>query len=178
MKKLLKLAFFALILTFSTTGLVHAATTSKKTVKAAAVVKKAITKKAVGKKSVAKKSVVKKAVVKKKAVKKSVTCVRCRSSAEGADHSKAAKATSWKGLVIGMNEGEKSLVITEAPKLDHIKAYAQRSVRIIDDTKILNKDGGDSSFDKLDIGYQVVVYGSYDAKKRIISASSVEVVRQ
>lgn len=168
MQKLLKFAFFAFIIFFSTAGIAQAAT-SKISVKSPVVVKKAVVKK----------TVVKKVVAKKKAVvKKVVTCVRCRSVAEGVDKSKAAKATSWKGLVIGVNEGEKSLVITEAPKLDHIKAYAQRSVRIIDDTKILDKEGVDTSFEQLDIGYKIVVYGSYDAKKRIIQASSVEVVRQ
>lgn len=125
------------------------------------------------------------AVVAKKTVKKTVkskkrttktSCARCRSRAEGADNSVAAHATSWTGTVIGINEGERSYVISEARALNHIKAYAQRSVRVADTTAIATPDGVQKDFSTIDIGYRISVTGSYDAKKRIIHASSIEIV--
>lgn len=113
------------------------------------------------------KKVVKKVVKKKVVINKKL--------AEGTDKSKAAKATSWKGLVIGMNDGEHSLVITEAPKLDHINAYAQRSILIGAGTQIKNKAGEEVVWQDLDIGRTLYVTGSYNAKTRVIKASNIEV---
>ncbi|MCX6780850.1 MAG: peptidoglycan-binding domain-containing protein [Candidatus Magasanikbacteria bacterium] len=94
------------------------------------------------------------------------------SKAEGVDRTVAAKAESWSGLIIGINEGEKSLVITEAPKLDHISAYAQRSI-LVNSSTTLVKNNARVSFDAFDIGEKVVVTGIYNAGKRIITARSV-----
>lgn len=169
MRKTLILALFVL---FISTGIADAAqaasqiVTAKATAKIATQVKKVPTKNQQVK--------AKKTVAKKKA--RSGPCAYCRSLAEGVDKSKAAKATQWKGLVIGMNDGEKSLVITEAPKLNRIKAYPQRSIRITDDTRIITEDGGDGDFANLDIGYKVEVSGAYDPAKRTVSASTIEVL--
>lgn len=113
------------------------------------------------------KKVVKKVVKKKVVVNKKL--------AEGTDKSKAAKATAWKGLVIGMNEGERSLVITEAPKLDHINAYAQRSILVSVNTQITSKAGEQINWQDLDIGKTLYVTGNYNAATRVIKASNIEV---
>lgn len=137
----------------------------------ATVVKKAVTP---PKKVVAKKVAVKKVV--KKPVK-AATCVRCRSSAEGVDNSKASKANVWVGTVIGVNAGSHDVIITESTALNHIKAFAQRNISIDADTKIVTKNGDEKSFNDMDIGYRVEVRGLYDAKKRTIDASSIEIIK-
>ncbi len=158
MRKLLILAIFAL---FISTGITRDAFTASNVVIAKAVAKKAPVQ-------------AKKVVAKKKKVSR--VCNYCKSLAEGVDKSTAAKAAQWQGLVIGMNDGEKSLVITEAPKMNRIKAYPQRSIRITDETKIITEEGWDGDFANLDIGYKVEVRGNYDAKKRIVSATSIEII--
>ena len=154
MRKKLILAIFATILTLTTPSISLAATKAK-----VASVKLTSAKKTV-----------------KKTVKKAAVCVRCKSRAEGVDNSNSAKATSWSGTVIGINDGEKSLVITEASVLNHIKAFDQRSVRITSDNKISNKDGEEKDFTNMDIGYRIQVKGVYDAKKRIVHATAIEIV--
>ncbi|MCX6780575.1 MAG: hypothetical protein NT003_00425 [Candidatus Magasanikbacteria bacterium] len=119
---------------------------------------------------------VKKAVAKKPVKKVSKTCVECKSKAEGADKSAASKADSWKGLVIGVNEGSRGVIITEATVLNHIKAYAQRYIAIDDNTKIVTKEGEEKTFDQMDIGYSVQVTGKYDAAKRTIRAAAIEII--
>src|SRR3989338_4607373 len=143
-------------------------------------VKKPVVKKPV-KKAVAavavKKAPAKKPVVKKKVVaKKVVACARCRSLAEGADKSAASRANEWIGTVIGLNEGSRSVIITETTKLNHIKAYAQRNVEIDADTRIVTRDGEEKLFEQMDIGYRIEVKGKYDAKKRTIDAASIEII--
>lgn len=118
----------------------------------------------------------KKAPAKKVVKKKVVVCARCRSLAEGVDRSKASKSSEWTGTVIGVNEGERSVIITESTKLNHIKAYAQRNVVIDDATKILTRDGEEKLFEQMDIGYRIEVKGKYDAKKRTIDAASIEII--
>lgn len=137
----------------------------------AATVKKAVTQK-----TEVTKKVVAKAPVKKTAVK-AASCVRCRSLAEGADTSKASKATVWVGTVIGVNAGSHDVIITEATALNRIKAFQQRNISIDANTKIVTKDGDEKNFDYMDIGYRVEVKGSYDAKKRTIDASSIEIIK-
>ncbi len=110
----------------------------------------------------------------KKPVKKSSTCVRCKSKAEGVDKSAAARANSWVGTIIGVNFGEHSIVITEATALDHIKKFAQRSVRVTSDTELF-KDGDPVAFADLDVGQRVTAQGSYDAKKRIVTADRIDI---
>lgn len=169
MRKTLILALFVFLFSAgiaSTTQAASGIVVAKATAKTSSQVKKAT----------AKKQPVK---AKKTAAKKTVRrgpCTYCRSLAEGVDKSKAANATQWKGLVIGMNDGEKSLVITEAPKLNRIKAYPQRSVRITDDTKIITEEGWDGDFTNLDIGYKIEVSGAYDPTKRIVRATTIEVL--
>lgn len=96
-----------------------------------------------------------------------------KSKAEGVDRTAAAKATSWVGTVIGINDGEKSLVLTEATKLDHIVGYQQRSAHLAGAS--ISKNGDDIGFSGVNIGDRVRVYGSYNATKRIITASRMEV---
>lgn len=120
-----------------------------------------------------------KAVAKKTIVKapvKAASCVRCKSLAEGADVSKASKADEWTGLVIGLNLGSHEVVITEANKLNHIKAYAQRNIVVDDDTTVITQDDDEKRFDDVDIGYRISVKGVYDAKKRSIKATTIEIM--
>lgn len=172
MRKLLIIAFFTFVAAGFSIGEVSAKTavvSKSKTVVVKAVAKKPVVVKKTTKAVPAKK------VVTKKPAKKATVCVKCKSLAEGVDRSAAAKAASWKGTVIGLNEGEKSVVITEATKLNRIKAYPQRSILIDEDTKIIGKEGDELDFVNLDIGYRIEVKGSYDAKKRQIHASNVEI---
>lgn len=134
---------------------------------------KAPAKKAAVKKAPAKKATAK--TTKKKVVKKTVTCARCKSLAEGADRSAAAKAKSWTGTVIGINEGEHSYVITEATALNRIKAYPQRSVIVSNATQI-TASGEQRDFSGIDVGYRIKVTGAYNANKRIIQADTISVV--
>ncbi len=123
-----------------------------------------------------KKAVVKAASKTKKKVvvrRTGKNCVECKSKAEGADRSKAAKAANWSGTVIGINEGEHSYVITEGVALDHIKSFAQRSVRVTDTTE-LEFEGAPFDFSQLDVGARITVWGNYNAAKRTIGASRVE----
>ncbi len=94
------------------------------------------------------------------------------SKAEGVDRSAAAKAASWTGTIIGINEGEHSFVITEGTKLDHITTYAQRSVRISANTD-LYKNGDAVAFSNFDIGDRITVSGGYNSAKRIITATQI-----
>lgn len=110
----------------------------------------------------------------RKAPKKARICAECKSKAEGADKSAAARATQWTGTIIGVNFGEHSIVITEGTLIDHIKTFAQRSVRITSDTEMF-KDGDPIAFENLDVGQRITAHGSYDAKKRIITADRVDV---
>lgn len=176
MRKTLTLAVFALFFLSALPLHTFAATTAKTSVSTKTTVAKKPVVKAPAKK-VVKKPVKKVAVAKKVVKKKVVACGGCRSKAEGVDNSKASKAAQWSGTVIGINEGEKSLVITESTKLNHIKAFAQRSVRITDDTKIINPDGLEQDFTNMDIGYRIEVHGVYDAKKRIVQATAIEIVK-
>ncbi len=112
-----------------------------------------------------------------KAVVKAASCARCRSFAEGADTTKASKAVVWTGTVIGINTGSHDVIITEATALNRIKAFQQRNISIDGKTKIVTKDGDEKDFDFMDIGYRVEVKGSYDAKKRTIKASSIEIIK-
>lgn len=150
-------------------GVAQAKTVAKTPVKAVVAKKAAPVKKAPAKKVVAKKPV-KKAVVKKT---NAATCVKCKSVAEGADKSAAARATSWSGTVIGINDGEHSYVVTEGTKLDHIKAFAQRSVRVTSGTELVH-NGQVFDFSQLDVGARVTVWGEYNSAKRIITATRVE----
>lgn len=97
-----------------------------------------------------------------------------RSRAEGKDNSAAARASSWTGTIIGVNMGDQSVVVTDGVKLDHIKKFAQRSVKISDSTEII-KDGEVVTFDALDVGQRITAYGSYNPKSRIVTAVRVEV---
>lgn len=121
-------------------------------------------------------AVIKKTIVKRAATKSVVTCVRCLSLAEGADKSVASKNLEWTGTVIGLNEGARSVIITETTKLNRIKAFAQRNVEINDDTKIATTDGDEKIFTEMDIGYRIVVKGSYDPKTRTVEASEIEII--
>ncbi len=103
-------------------------------------------------------------------------CIRCRSLAEGIDTSKASKAREWSGLVIGINLGSHDIIITEANKLDHIKAFQQRNIIVDGDTKIITEDGEDKTFNDIDIGYRIEVEGSYNTKKRTIIATRIRIV--
>lgn len=125
---------------------------------------------------VVKRAVVKKASAVKPAVKRAVTCVRCLSLAEGTDKSAASKAAEWTGTVIGLNEGARSVIITETTKLNRIKAYAQRNVEIKGDTLIIDADGDEKTFAEMDIGYRIEVKGAYDAKTRTIDAAEIEII--
>ncbi len=97
-----------------------------------------------------------------------------RSRAEGTDKTAAARASQWVGTVIGVNFGEHSIVITEGVAIDRIKKFAQRSVKITSDTE-LYKDGEPISFDQLDVGQRITAMGTYNAKKRIVTADRVDV---
>ncbi len=145
-------------------GVATAATTTAAPQKATVVVKKPVVK-----------APVKKAVVKKPV--KAATCVRCPSLAEGTDKSKASKAAMWVGTVIGMNAGSHDVIITEATALNRIKAYPQRNISIDANTKIITTEGDEKTFNDMDIGYRVEVKGTYDAKKRTIKASSIEITK-
>lgn len=108
-------------------------------------------------------------------VKRSVrVCAECKSLAEGTDRSKAARAASWTGLVIGINEGEHSVILTDAPRINHIKGYAQRSVLFSDATE-LTQSGSTITFANINIGDRLRAYGSYNANTRRVSATRVEV---
>jgi hypothetical protein len=104
-------------------------------------------------------------ITKKPVAVQAVACVRCRSLAEGIDTSAASKAKSWTGTIIGINTGSRDVIITEATKLNRIKAFQQRNVIVDED-----------NFKNLDIGYRVRVTGAYDAKKRTITAASIEIL--
>jgi len=97
-----------------------------------------------------------------------------KSKAEGADRTAAAKAAEWTGTVIGVNFGEHSVVITEGVLLDHIKKFAQRSVKFTSDSEIF-KNGDLASFEDLDVGQRITVRGSYNAAKRIVTADRVDI---
>lgn len=96
------------------------------------------------------------------------------SKAEGADRSAAAKGSKWVGTIIGVNFGEHSIVITEGTVIDHIKKFAQRSVKITSDTAVY-KNGEMIAFDDLDVGQRITAQGVYNAKTRIITADQVDV---
>lgn len=96
------------------------------------------------------------------------------SKAEGKDTTAAARAQQWSGLVIGVNEGSRILVITEAPKLDHIKAYPQRTIALQGDTELVRNDEV-IDFSAFQIGMRVTAQGSYNASTRIISANTISV---
>lgn len=96
------------------------------------------------------------------------------SKAEGADRSSAARASQWVGTVIGVNFGEHSVVITEGVLIDHIKKFAQRSVKITSDTEIY-KNGQLIAFDDLDVGQRITAQGAYNATKRIVTAERIDV---
>lgn len=112
------------------------------------------------------------ATVKTQAASKKVYAA---SRAEGADIA-GARATAWKGTIIGINDGARGFIITEATQLNHIKAFSQRYIQITSDTVITNdedvKDYGD-----IDIGYRIEVKGTYNAKQRIITATSIEILQ-
>ena len=115
------------------------------------------------------------AATKKNSIQRSKICVECRSRAEGAD-TFGARATHWKGTIIGINEGAHSFIITEATQLNHIKAYEQRYVEIGETTQIKTSVGEEKKYNDIDIGYVINVKGTYNAKQRTISASSLEVL--
>ncbi len=100
-------------------------------------------------------------------------CAECKSKAEGADKTKAATAAQWSGLIIGINDGARMFVITEAPQLNHIKNYAQRSVHVSDAT-IIRNNGDEIEFSSLPIGQKASVRGTYDSKKRTIYATEID----
>ncbi len=97
-----------------------------------------------------------------------------RSRAEGADRTAAARASEWTGTIIGVNFGEHSVVITEGTKLDHIKKFAQRSVKVTSDSQVF-KNGEFAAFEDLDVGQRITVSGSYNAKSRIVTAERVDI---
>lgn len=97
-----------------------------------------------------------------------------RSKAEGADRTAAARASEWTGTIIGVNFGEHSVVITEGTKLDHIKKFAQRSIKITSDSEVF-KNGEPVAFEDLDVGQRITVRGSYNAKQRIVTAERVDI---
>lgn len=97
-----------------------------------------------------------------------------KSKAEGVDRTAAAKASQWSGTVIGVNFGEHSIVITEGVLIDHIKKFAQRSVKFTSDSEIF-KNGDLASFEDLDVGQRITVQGSYNAAKRIVTADRVDI---
>lgn len=97
-----------------------------------------------------------------------------KSKAEGVDRTAAAKAAQWSGLVIGVNEGAHQFIITEAPRLDKIYSYAQRTVSVSENTEII-KTSQAVSFADISIGEKITVRGSYNTKTRIITASRLVV---
>ena len=102
-----------------------------------------------------------------------LACTSCRSRAEGMDVG-GARATQWKGTVIGINDGARGFVITESSQLNHIKAFSQWYVQISQATRIID-DLDDKTFDEIDIGYVIEVKGKYDPRLRTIFATSLEV---
>lgn len=104
-----------------------------------------------------------------------VVCASCKSIAEGVDRTAAAKANSWTGTIIGVNFGDQSVIVTDGTALDHIKSYAQRYVKISDETEVVRGDEG-IGFEDLDVGQKITSYGAYNAKTRTIDAVKVVVV--
>lgn len=103
-----------------------------------------------------------------------VQAATVKSKAEGADRTAAAKAAQWTGTIIGVNFGEHSVVITEGTALDHIKKFAQRSVKVTSDSQVF-KNGEFAAFEDLDVGQRITVSGSYNAKSRIVTADRVDI---
>jgi hypothetical protein len=97
-----------------------------------------------------------------------------KSKAEGADRTAAARASEWTGTIIGVNFGEHSVVITEGTALDHIKKFAQRSVKVTSDSQVF-KNGEFAAFEDLDVGQRITVSGSYNATSRIVTADRVDI---
>lgn len=95
------------------------------------------------------------------------------SRAEGTDRTAAARASQWTGTIIGVNFGEHSVVITEGTALDHIKKFAQRSIKISSDTQLFKNDEP-ITFEDLDVGQRITATGEYNAAKRIIAAERVD----
>lgn len=117
-------------------------------------------------------------LVSPKEYSKSVACNNCKalSLAEGADVSTAKNAAAWQGTVIGVNEGSRSLVITESNKLNRINAFAQRAVQVIDATVIVQGDDESIPFSSIDIGYRISVRGEYDPNQRVVSAHTIRIL--
>lgn len=103
-----------------------------------------------------------------------VHAATARSKAEGADRTAAARASEWTGTVIGVNFGDHSVVITEGTALDHIKKFAQRSVKVTSDSQVF-KNGEFAAFEDLDVGQRITVSGAYNAKSRIVTAERVDI---
>jgi len=95
------------------------------------------------------------------------------SRAEGTDRTAAARASQWTGTIIGVNFGEHSVIITEGTALDHIKKFAQRSIKIGPETGIYKNDEP-ITFEDLDVGQRITATGEYNAAKRIVAAERVD----
>ncbi len=171
MRKSLNLVFLSLIFLLIPASSFAATKSAAESTAILAVAKKPVVKKVLVKKPVVKKPV----VVAKKITKAKAKVIarRGKSLAEGVD-TRGANATAWQGTVIGINEGAHSIIITEATAINHIKAFQQRYVQVTDNTDI-TQNSEDRLYSQIDIGYRVTVRGAYDAKKRTISARSIEI---